>query len=250
MINLFQASDFAFFKSLLTEAGKRAIKIQNSVIEVRRKRDSSIVTQADLAVQEFLIVQLKKRYDNFNFIFEEGFSGATNAIDDDTISIIIDPIDGSAMFSMYLPLWGSSIGVFKGYHPVYGFVYSPGLNLYFCNDDRYAYLNDEIKLVDRDIHIDTESNIFHASELHNKFFIDFPGKVRNLGSTALHACLTIDNARNRSVAFIGKSNLWDWAGAIPIILQARGDLKYVSGHDIDFWLVFENNYTFPDSLVA
>jgi myo-inositol-1(or 4)-monophosphatase len=250
MANLFKPADFAFFKSLLTEAGELGTDMQKGVLEVRRKHDGSIVTQADLAVQELLIERISGRYADFHFVYEENFAGDILDIDDETVTVIIDPIDGSAMYSMYLPIWCISIGIFKGYSPLYGFVYSPGLDLYFHNDDRHAYLNDEIRLVEKVIQLDSESNIFHASEVHGGFFINFPGKIRNLGSTALHACLTVDNTRNRAVAFIGKSNLWDWAGAIPVILKARGNLKYLSGADIDYRAVIHNSYMFPDYLIS
>jgi fructose-1,6-bisphosphatase/inositol monophosphatase family enzyme len=250
MNNLFNSADFAFFKSLLTEAGELGVDMQKGVLEVRRKQDGSIVTQADPAIQELLIGRISERYAGFHFVYEENFTGGTPDVEDETVTVIIDPIDGSAMYSMYLPIWCISIGIFRGYNPLYGFVYSPGLNLYFHNDDRNAYLNDEIKLVEKVVHLDSESNIFHASEVHSAFFIDFPGKVRNLGSTALHACLTVDNARNRAVAFIGKSNLWDWAGAIPVILKARGRLRYHSGADADYRAVINNSYMFPDFLIA
>ena len=131
------------------------------------------------------------------------------------MSAIIDPIDGTAMFSMHLPEWCVSVGIFRGYTPVYGFVYSPGFDMLFYNDDSNAYLNGRPLKADRNISVDNETNIFSASEVSNRFIVDFPGKIRNLGSTALHACLAADNARNRTLAFIGKSNIWDWAGAVP-----------------------------------
>ena len=250
MDNLYNSNDFVFFKKLIREAGELAKKIQGSGVEVSRKSDATIVTQADLAVQKFIIDGISDRYDNFNFIYEEEFSGAARAIDNDTISIIIDPIDGTAMFSMYLPIWCVSIGVFKGHDPLYGFVYSPGFGMLFHNDDQHAYCNDEERAIIKEARIDSESNFFYASEVRNTFTIDFPGKVRNIGSTALHACLLVDNARNRTIAFIGKSNLWDWAGAIPIILKAGGNLKFINGSDLDCRYIMENNFAIPDYLVA
>jgi fructose-1,6-bisphosphatase/inositol monophosphatase family enzyme len=237
----FNKSDFSFFKTLLLEAGAVARRIQDGAISINRKSDRSIVTQADLMVQDLLMRRISERYDNFNFIMEENNTGIVPDIHEETISAIIDPIDGTAMYSMHLPEWCVSVGIFKGYTPVYGFVYSPGFDMFFYNDDSSAYLNDRPVRAEKNITIDSETNIFNASEVGNRFFIDFPGKIRNLGSTALHACLAIDNARNRTLAFIGKSHLWDWAGAVPIILKAGGMLRYISGEEIDFHAVIHNN---------
>jgi len=208
------------------------------------------VTQADLFVQDLLKNRISARYPDINFIHEENYSGDSCDVEDETISAVIDPIDGTAMYSMHLPVWSVSVGIFKGYAPLYGFVYAPGFHMFFCNDDSNAYLNDGIMRVNRDIRIDTETNIFIASEVYNQFIIDFPGKIRNLGSTALHACLTIDNARNRTLAFIGKSRLWDWAGALPIIIKAGGNVRYLSGKEIAYRDVIRNECRLLDYVLA
>jgi len=248
--NLFDSKDFEFFKGLITGAAGIAHGIQRKNVMVERKADSSIVTQADLQVQDHLISKISERYSNVNFIYEENFDTARNEIQDDTVSVIIDPIDGTAVFSMYLPLWCVSIGVFRGYEPVYGFVCSPGAEMLFHNDNEHAYLNNRKLSINRNIEIDTETNIFLASEIPWICSIDFPGKIRNLGSTAMHACLIADNSRNRSLAFIGKSYLWDWAGAIPIIIRAGGSVRYISGKEIDYSEIARNGYGMSDYLVA
>ena len=122
--------------------------------------------------------------------------------------------------------------------------------MFFCNDDKHAYLNGEIVSVDKKMIVDTETNLFYSTEVRNIRSLRFPGKVRNLGSTALHACLTVDNIRNRVIGFIGKAFLWDWAGAVPIIQKAGGNVKYLSGENIDFKKVAENNYRFSDYVLA
>jgi len=250
MPGLFNISDFEFFKSLIREAGTVALDIQRNRLEVSRKEDLTIVTQADIMVQDLIISRIRQRYSNFNFIYEENFDRTKSSLSSDSVSVIIDPIDGTAMFSMHLPFWCVSIGIFRGYEPVYGFVYSPGADMLFCNDDVSSYLNNKIVGVEKNPVIDTETNIFYASEVHKKYNINFPGKVRNLGSTALHACLTVDNSRNRLLAFIGQAFLWDWAGAIPIILKAGGNLKYITGKEINYREIVENGYMLPDYLLA
>lgn len=234
----------------MSEAGAIAHKIQKGDLQLERKEDLSIVTAADYAVQEHLIDKLSSRFKNMNFIHEENFDRAQVNVDDETLSAIIDPIDGTAMFSMHLPFWCVSLGIFKGYKPLYGFVYSPGSDLYFYNDNENAFCNENIVTIDDNIVIDRETNLFYASEAEKQFDVSFPGKVRNLGSTALHACLITDNRRNRALAFIGQSYLWDWAGAMPIILKAGGRIKYIDNTDIDFKRVINNNYHFEKNMLA
>ncbi len=241
-------SDIKFFLELINSAGAAALQMQRGKLDIHRKDDSSIVTQADIWVQNYLTEIISERFKDFQFISEEKTNFDMN-FPDDKISVILDPIDGTAMFSMHLPIWCISIGIFKGYTPLYGFVFSPGSDLLFYNDDNFSYLNGTKLLSDTKVIIEKETNIFYSSEIRD-LKINFPGKVRNLGSTALHACLTADNGRNRLLAFIGKSYLWDWAGAIPIILKAGVKLNYLDGRDLNYKAIIENNFELEDYAVA
>ncbi len=240
--------DIKFFIETIRAAGDAASMFQKNDMDIYRKADRTIVTDADLAAQKFLIDTISSRFADFNFISEENIS-ESSALSQDRMNVIIDPIDGTAMFSMHLPFWCVSVGVFAGDTPAYGFVYSPGSDLLFHTDDEYSYLNGRKLEVDTGIPIEKETNIFYSSEIKG-VKLDFPGKARNLGSTALHACLTADNRRNRLLAFIGKSYLWDWAGAIPVILKAGGKLRYLSGEEINYSRIAANSFEFEDYAVA
>lgn len=245
---ILSGNDITFFIETIRAAGDAAFRFQKSDMDIYRKADRTIVTEADLTAQKFLIDKINSRFRDFNFISEENISECS-ALSSDRVNVIIDPIDGTAMFSMHLPFWCVSIGVFAGDTPAYGFVYSPGSDLLFHTDDRYSYLNGRKLEVDTGIPIEKETNIFYSSEIKG-IKLDFPGKARNLGSTALHACLTADNRRNRLLAFIGKSYLWDWAGAIPVILKAGGKLRYLSGQEINYSRIALNSFELEDYAVA
>lgn len=247
---MFRNDDIMFVLETVREAGDAAREMQRRLIQIRKKEDGSIITDADLMAQALIEQKLSNRFSNAFFIHEEGFSKVSDPIGDNTLCIIIDPIDGTAMYRMGLPEWCVSVGVFHGFTPRYGFVYSPGSGLMFHNDDENAYLNGEVRRVERETAIDRETSLFIASEAYRSFHIDFPGKVRNLGSTALQACLIVDNGRNQSIAFIGKSNLWDWAGAIPILTTAGASLRYIDGREVSFAEVMKEDCVMPEYLIA
>ncbi len=217
---------------------------------MRRKDDNSIVTQADIEIQEFLIRELSCRFPTMKFIHEEDREESFGEVDETTLLAVIDPIDGTAVFSMGLPTWSVSVGIFKGFTPLYGFVYSPGCRMMFHNDDKAAYLNGVPVRVDRDMPVEAETNIFVTAELFKNYTLTFPGKVRNLGSTALHGCLVADNVRNRTLAFIGRSYLWDWGGLMPIVLKAGGSLRYMSGKEPDIREIIANSFLLTEYCIA
>ena len=241
--------DIAFLKTLTAKAGAMGLRMQKKGLSVSRKEDDSIVTQADLALQDFIVANLRKRFRGIRLIYEEKKSYPSGNAGGE-LTAVIDPIDGTAVYTMGLPTWCVSLGLFYGCEPAYGFVFSPGSDMFFWNDHLHSYLNGRVLTADRKMPVDSETNIFYASGVEHEFKILFPGKIRNLGSTALHACLTADNARNRTLAFIGMSSLWDWAGAIPVILKAGGTVRYLSGRDVDYKEVFDNAFTFPEWLLS
>ena len=244
------ADDILFIKNAVLEAGVLAHEQQKKALDIRRKQDSTIVTEVDYLVQDMLLKKLETRFPDANYVYEENFDRSISLFSEDRISIIIDPIDGTAMFSMRLPIWCVSVGVFLGFRPLCGFVYSPPSDMFFHSDGTRSYLNDVPLSVDHDLRVESETNIFYASEIHKSYRVAFPGKVRNLGSTALQAALVADNRRNRTIAFVGRSFLWDWAGAIPIVLGAGGAVRYISGAEVDYRDIVMNRYCLPDFLVA
>lgn len=240
------AGDIEFLKSLVIRAGDTAQRMQDEGVEVSRKQDTSIVTRADLTVQDMVIEGITSYFSDVVCIHEENCEKPPGRIDDEGLYAIIDPIDGTAMYSMYLPVWCVSIGIFRGEEPLHGFVYSPGFRMMFYNDGERSFLNGKpIRAVMNDA-IDSETNLFYASEVFHDFSISFPGKIRNLGSTALQACLTIDNARNRTLAFVGKSHIWDWAGSIPIVQKAGGRIRYLEKGEVRVREIMMNEYELPD----
>ncbi len=247
---MFTSRDIRFFTDIIQKAGTKARNLQKKGIHASRKDDRSIVTTADLEIQQLLEREIRRRYKNIRFIHEEGSHEAVNNIGEDDLIAIIDPIDGTAIYSMMLPTWCISIGIFRGYTPLHGFVYSPGCGMLFHNDADNAYLNGQPLLIDRNMEIEAETNVFLPPNLIKKCIIDFPGKVRNLGSTALHGCLVAASRETRTLAFFGKACLWDWAGAIPVIEKAGGSVRYVSGSAVDFENVIKNNCYFPEYLIA
>jgi myo-inositol-1(or 4)-monophosphatase len=243
-------SDINKLKNIVAEAGNYACDRQKSNFSSKRKNNSSIVTEVDIQVQDMLIKAIHAEFKGCRFIHEEENKTQINTSKKSELCFIIDPIDGTAMYSMRLPAWCVSVGVFINNEPCCGFVYSPGFDMFFHCDLNRSYINDIPAKADPDMNIDSETNIFYSSEAYGEYYIDFPGKARNMGSTALHACLAIDNERNRTLAFIGKSNIWDWAGAIPILLKAGVKLKYIDGKDFKPDKICEKPYALTEYLVA
>ncbi|MCX7678766.1 MAG: hypothetical protein N2316_06060 [Spirochaetes bacterium] len=242
--------DIEYIKNLLIEAGDIGISTQKKGVLYTRKSDSTIVTQTDIEIQEFLVKRIRQRLPEIAFVHEEKQEENPQIIGERTTLAIIDPLDGTAVYTMGLPTWCISIGFYTDFQPQYGFVYSPVSKLFYHNDDSAAYCNGFPIAVESTMQIDSETNIFVTAEIFRSYYIRFPGKVRNLGSTALHGCMVADNARTRTLAYIGRSYLWDWGGVIPILLKAGGSLRYLSGKHVDIREIVANGFLLPEYCIA
>jgi myo-inositol-1(or 4)-monophosphatase len=249
-MNILSPSDLRFFAKIVLKAGKKARRIQKHGFSAARKDDASIVTEADTLAQEYLVKKISARFKDAAIICEENFDRSKNLMDKEKLSVIIDPVDGTAVFSMGLPFWCVSVGIFDGFKPAYGFIYSPGCGMFFSNDDHSAFCNGRVIKADKQLAPESETNVFFASDLLKNYELAAPGKIRNLGSTALHAVFIADNKKSRGIAFVGSGNLWDWAAAIPILQKSGAGVKYMSGREIDFSEVAANAYRFPEVMLA
>ncbi len=244
------SSDIRFFRKAVCRAGLTALRIQKTGFTASRKADSSIVTDADTTVQDMLVKKISRRFPDAAVICEENFDDSVNLMEEGRLSVIIDPVDGTAVFSTGLPCWCVSVGVYSGFRPAAGFVYSPGCGMFFHSDSEHAWLNGKIILSDQKLRPESETSIFLASENIRDMEVKVSGKIRNLGSTALHACLVAASSSTRAMVFLGEGRLWDWAGALPVLEKAGCRTGYLSGKDLDIREIAMNRYRMTEFAAA
>ena len=86
---------------------------------VRSKADASVVTDADLAVEDLVMARIAKRFPRDSRLGEEHglHEGTSGRI------WMVDPIDGTSNFAAGLPLWGTSIGLVQGSRSILGAIH-------------------------------------------------------------------------------------------------------------------------------
>jgi len=115
------------------EAGQLAVKMQKTA-KHRNKFNSGnaivdIVTEADLAVQEFLLRELVKTpLADCKLLAEENTPTAEKFTGKLDYYLAIDPIDGTAIYARGLDFFSTIISVHDGEKPIYHFKYFPLLN--------------------------------------------------------------------------------------------------------------------------
>ena len=217
----------------LKEAGHIALRYYQNQLARRQKDDDTPVTEADHAVEKFLIGKVQQAYPMHAIISEE--SGGT--WQNNEFVWAIDPIDGTRIFIDGLPAWCISMGLLRQGQPYRGVVYLPVVNeIYYTNDDGVAFWNDRpLKGMLRS-DWNRDSFICVPSEVHNYFNIDF-WRLRAFGSAAAHQMYVARGAA--LAAFQHHLSLWDIAGANAILKQIEGVAVYLDGTPVSMPEVLE-----------
>ncbi len=208
----------------LIDAGNIAIEYFRKGTTWRLKADNTFVSDADKAVEDFLVTKVQKHYHDHRIIAEEG-----SRFDGEEYTWAIDPIDGTSAFVWGIPTWCISVGVLRNQKPYWGMVYFPLLQDFYAVEDGKAKRNS--LLINVDDEINTNSLLCVSPRILQQYKIIFSGNVCSFASGVMHNCMV---ARGVAVAAITlKPNLWDLAGVLPILTAAGADVKYVNGRKFE-----------------
>jgi myo-inositol-1(or 4)-monophosphatase len=219
--------DLEEVRSWAAEAGEIALGSFKRV-DGRRKSDSTWVTEADEVVERMLVERIVARYPSHGIIGEEHIRRNLGS----EFVWALDPIDGTASFVAGLPTWGVSIGLLRHGAPYAGVIYLPLLNdYYWATAGGGAFWNGTSIHVIDPLEWDSEDWLSVPSDSHRYFTIDFPGKIRALGSTIITFSYV---ARGGAVGgVLTRAELWDIAAGLVILDAAGGSAVTFSGVQLD-----------------
>lgn len=225
------------------QAGKIAMRYFKNVT-VQIKADNSLLTQADLEIEAFLVEKLRANFPDFGLVGEEGARGSNNAAEN---IWAIDPIDGTTVFVQGMPGWGIAIGLLRKGQPVFGLFYMPLLD-----DMSYTTGPNEVISLGRPLQTALRQDwavkgfLASASFVHRSFELNVP-RVRALGSVNANLIYTARGAA--AAAFAPRPHLWDLVAGGAILLNRGGELRYLSGKPIDYLALLEGQKT-PEPVIA
>ncbi|MBW0434127.1 inositol monophosphatase [Leptospira yasudae] len=217
------------------EVGKKLKKRNASLLKVNSSKAHDIKIQADLEAENKIIKYLRKNSD-FSILSEESKEiYKTKHSEHGSIQWIIDPLDGTLNFLKGIPMCSVSIGLWNDDSPILGAVYDIFReDLYSGIANKGAWKNKN-KIQVSGIRKFSDAVLctgvpvkssFSAQNLQN-FVTDFQNykKVRLFGSASLSLCMVASGAVE-----VYKENdiqVWDVAGAIPIVLGAGGKVQKI-----------------------
>ncbi|MBN2430200.1 MAG: inositol monophosphatase [Acidobacteria bacterium] len=219
---------------IAAQAGDLALHYFRQGVEVRKKGKIDLVTEADVAVEEQIVSELREEFPGHGLLREEG--EAENLAEE--FVWVVDPIDGTTNFAHGYPMFCVSIGLRRQGREVAGVVYAPVLQeMFWAAEGEGAWLNgrrirvsEVAKLEDGmlctgfpyDVHRHYEDVLGDLERV-----LPAAQAVRRDGSAALNLCYV---AAGRFDGFWERRlHPWDTAAARVVVTEAGGRVSRFDG---------------------
>lgn len=188
------------------------------------------VTEADIAVNEYLEAKLKPARPGYGWLSEE--TKDDHSHQHAKRSFVIDPIDGTRAFMDGKPHFTIVAAVIEGGNPVVGVVYNPITEeMYWARKGAGAFLNGTPIAPSTCNRIDGCSMIGYPRKFKRLGWPEMRVSIRN--SMAYRMVMVASGQRDAALAFTPKSD-WDLAAATIICQEAGAIATDISGKPFRF----------------
>lgn len=215
--------------SLLVSAADRELLPRFRRVSATAKADGSLLTEADLAMQQTLTHELAERWPAYRLLGEEMPAAEQQALLDDSGPglWILDPLDGTSNYAAGLPFFGVSLALVTQGRVVLGVVYDPvARECFSAIAGQGAWLNGEpLRLSCDRGRLDDCIGLVDfkrlPAALARRLASDAPYRSqRSLGSVALDWCWL---AAGRLQLYLhGAQRLWDYGAGGLVFAEAGG----------------------------
>ncbi len=212
------------------EAGHYA-KEQQQHIQRSYKKDGSVITETDLAISKRIISVINELFPSSNIISEETLTPFSETA---PFTFVLDPIDGTDVYSQGLPSWAVALGILnKDRVPVGAMISAPRWGI--GEDDLFVRLDPGMKILinGQPLIIEGDKDFPHQITMGSSGqrlmdFSRYEGKIRIFGSSIIHMLSPviyehIQGCVNQSCY------VWDVAASHAVLLSAGMLVEYVDG---------------------
>jgi len=225
-------------REIVMSAAREELLPRFARVKRGRKADGSVVTEADLVVQQRLAEALQTRWPDTVFLGEEMSAAEQDALLTTGRPMwCLDPLDGTGNFAAGIPFFSVSLALLDQGRAMAGIVYDPVRDECFSalygqgaqlNDTALASVHTGLTLQQATGLIDFKRL---PRELAVRLVSDIPyASQRSFGSVALDWCWI---AAGRCHVYLhGRQNLWDYAAGHLILQEAGGRAMTLSGEAV------------------
>lgn len=220
--------DLNKLQGIIIAAGREELLPRYAHVERAHKADGSVLTEADLAVQERIAGQLQAHWPDTVFLGEEMDADEQQAtLSSDKPVWCLDPLDGTRNFASGMPYYCIALALLEESAVTVGVVYDPVRDECFAaSRGQGAWLNNEpLKTEPSGLTLGQTTGLIDFkrldSPLATRLATEIPyASQRSFGSVGLDWCWI---ATGRCHVYLhGRSNLWDYAAGQLILAEAGG----------------------------
>lgn len=224
---------------LLEEAIKAAgeyAKEMQSKVHRSYKEDGSVLTEVDIEISHKILALIQELFPECGIISEEE---TTEKKEDAEYTFVLDPIDGTDVYSQGLPTFAIGLGILdRNRKPVGAMISAPRFGI--GRDSLFIRLDPG-----KELYVDGERFVLEGNKDEVKQitmgskgqkwmdFSAFNGKVRTLGSSIIHLiCPVVFPSFQACVnqpCFV-----WDVTSAHAVLLHFGMDLEYADGKPFEY----------------
>ncbi len=231
-----------FIEATLKSAGQIAVAKFGNVKPLTKPGDNNqVLTEADLAIGEYIVQEIEKVFPSHNIIDEE--AGAIQK--HSTFTWVVDPIEGTSNFASGSEDYGIMVGLLEGATPIAGGIILPSQRkIYLAEKGKGAFKNHQ------PIHVTEETDLLKKLVSYGiDGYQDNPEHTRREGRLVAEVVLSIQNLRNAGCEAIDSmrvaegiyggrinmtSKIWDNVAPHIIIEEAGGVWTDIDGNSIDY----------------
>lgn len=226
------------------EAGQILLEKFGRKIEITKKGDINLVTEADLASEKLIIERIRSYYPKHSVLAEESGESSTAVVEGETRwKWIIDPLDGTTNFAHGYPCFCVTLAIEHDGEIVIGVTFDPTRDELFAAEKGCgATLNNRRIRVSQTEELSEALLVtgfpydFKNREDFARHLTDFLLKSRGLrrdGSAAIDmayvACGRFDGFWEEGL------NPWDVAAGVLLIEEAGGTVSFYDGSKYDIY---------------
>lgn len=221
-----------FAKDIAHKAGEIMLKYFQGENGSSYKFDQTIVTKADMEINEYLIKRIKESFPTHSVDGEEEQFGNSDYV------WVCDPVDGTSMYARHIPTAVFSLALVVNGKPEVGVVYDPFTNsMYTAIKGKGASVND-VKINVNDIALDDMKSVSNF-DMWPESEYNIYDPVKELGSktyfvsigSVVRACMCVATGDFNLAIFPGtKHKNCDIAAAKIIVEEAGGKVTDLFGN--------------------
>lgn len=218
------SSEHNLVKGSILEAGKLALKWFKKDPEQWEKDDGSLVSKADIEVNDLLNKLLKNKNPEFGWLSEENEDDKSRL--NKKITFVVDPLDGTKAFLEGKKEFSISVAIVKNGLPISGIVFSPSTGEIFeAEKNKGSWRNNKKVIISNYKKLEKCKMIaFKPMFSHPAWKKPWPKMdVENRNSIAYRMALVASGQYDAMMALNSKND-WDIAAGDLLISEAGGNV--------------------------